>query len=457
MKSTFETLENNRGKFVVEVPADEFEKKVAAAFKKIAKEVRLPGFRKGKVPRKVLESKFGTGVARGQALEDSIPEFFQKALLDHEVDVIGNPSYDIESGQEAGDLVFSAEMELRPEIEIEGYKDISVEVDSIEVTDKDVEAEIEQFCEQFSELKDSDTASQDGDTITVDIETTFQGERVDAMSTSDYAYKVGSGLISEEFDRNMAGLSVDQTTEFEAPHPDPSEEEELSFSVTVKAIQTPVSPEISDELVAESSDFETVADFRDDALARLSKMKRQTADNAWREKAASALGELVTADLPEAMLDTEARNSLENLAQRLAQSGIGFQQYLDMVGQDINQLLEEMRKPAAENVRVDLALRAIARNENLEATEEDVDKEFTNLAEATSQSVETLREQIGTPNQLMMLRHDIAKNKAVEWYLDQVKVLDPEGNEIDKALLEQKDDDTEDQTEPDQAHSDEAE
>lgn len=451
MKTTVEELDDNKVKLSVEVDAAEFEVEVEKAFKKIGRDVQLPGFRRGKVPRKVLEARFGTGMARGQALEDSIPDYFLTALGDHEIDMISPPEYDITSGMEDGDLLFDAVVEIRPAVDLAGYDSIKVEIPTPSPTDDDIQARIDSFLGQFGELASVERPAQDGDTVTIDITTTYDGEEIEGLTAGDYSYRVGSGGVVPELDEHLLGASVGDQLEFDADHPDPDEEGQLSFAIEVKDIQEEVLPELSDELVANATEFETADEWRDDLVATMTTDKARQSDNLWREKAAEALGALVDLEPPTPLVDTEVRNRVEDMARRIQQMGIGFEQYLQMTGTSIDDMFAQMREPAVESVKVDLALRALAAAEGLTASDDDVESEFAELAEGTAMSVEDLKEQISTKNQLMLFKADISKRKAVDWLLERVEVVDEEGNTIDKEALElaaqppeDEDDDSED-------------
>lgn len=436
MKTTVEELDDNKVKLSVEVEAEEFEVEVEKAFKKIGRDVRLPGFRKGKVPRKVLEARFGSGMARGQALEDSIPNYFVTALGDLEIDMISPPEYDVTSGLEEGNVTFDAVVEVRPVSQIAGYEAIKVEIPAPEPTDDEIHERIESFLGQFSELASVDRPAEAGDTVTMDIATTHDGESVEGLTANDYSYKVGSGGLVDELDDNLEGASVGDHLSFGAEHPDPEEDGELSFEIDVKEIQEQVLPELDDEVVSNATEFETADEWRDNLLSEMTTAKAAHSNNLWREKAAEALGALIDDEPPTALVDNEVRNQVEDMARRLQQMGIGFEQYLQMTGTSVDDMFEQMREPATDSVKVDQALRALAVAEGLEATDDDVEQEFDALAEGTGMSIEDLKEQISTKNQLMLLRSDISKRKAVDWLLERVEVVDEDGNTIDKEALE---------------------
>jgi trigger factor len=437
VKTTVEELEDNKVKLSVEVEAEVFEAEVEKAFKKIGRDVRLPGFRKGKVPRKVLEARFGSGMARGQALEDSIPDYFLQALGEHEIDMISPPEYDVTGGLEEGNLAFDAVVAVRPAVEIDGYDPMTIEIPAPTPTDEEIQERVDSFLGQFGELASVERAAEDGDTVTMDIATTQNGEEVEGLTASDYSYKVGSGGLVPELDENLAGASIGDTVTFDADHPDPEEEDKLAFSIEIKDIQEQVLPELDDEVVSNATDFETADEWRADLVEQMTKAKAVHSNNLWREKAAEALGALVTDDPPAPLVDTEVRNRVEDMARRLQQSGIPFDQYMQMTGQSVEDLFEQMREPAVDSVKVDQALRALATAEGLNATDDDLDAEFADLAEGTGLPIEDLKTQISTKNQLMLMKADISKRNAVDWLLERVVVVDEDGNTIDKDALEE--------------------
>ncbi len=457
VKTTVEELDDNKVKLSIEIEAAEFEIEVAKAFKKIGRDVNLPGFRKGKVPRKVLEARFGSGMARGQALEDSIPDYFLTAIGDQEIDMISPPEYDITSGIEEGDLVFDAVVVVRPSVDISGYDSITVEIPAPAPTDEEIQERIDSFLGQFGELASVERAAADDDTVTMDIATTHDGEEVEGLTASEYSYKVGSGGLVAELDDNLRGASIGDKLEFDAEHPDPDEDGKLSFVIEIKDIQEQVLPELTDEVVADATDFATADEWRADLVDQMTNGKAAQSNNLWREKAAESLGALVDDEPPTTLIDTEVRNQVEDMARRLQQMGIGFEQYMQMTGTSVDDMFEQMREPATASVKVDQALRALAAAEGLNATDDDLDNEFNELVEGTGMTLEDLKAQISTKNQLMLMKADISKRKAVDWLLERVQVVDEDGNTIDKDALELAAQPPEDDQEDDHDHASDTE
>jgi trigger factor len=436
MKSTVEPLEGNKVKLSVEVPSDEFDRAITAAFKKISKEVRLPGFRPGKAPRKVLEARLGPLAGREQAFQDSLPEYYSNAVIEHDVDVIAPPELEITSGQQEGDIAFEAVVEIRPSIEVPGYGGISVTLDRPAVGDDEIDAQIDRMRELDSTLQPVERPAQEGDTVTIDVAGTLDGEPQPGLTADDYSYTVGSGAITPEVDEQLTGAKVGDILEFPATHPDPDEERDLQFRVLVKEVQEKVLPEITDEWASEASEHETVADLRQSLVERMSRVRKAQAQMALREKVGESLAELVTDELPEPLINSEMQDRLQDLAMRLQAQGMQLEQYLQMTGTDPESFSQELRDTAVSAVKVDLALRAVAEAEGVNCTDEDLDEELEGVATRVGQSPEEVRERFERVGQISAIRSDIKKRKALEWLLERVEVVDPDGSAIERSELE---------------------
>lgn len=447
MRSTVEPLEGNKVKLSIEVEAGEFDKAVDQAFKKIAKEVRLPGFRPGKAPRKVLEARFGTQAGREQALQDALPEYYSAAVIEHDVDVIAPPEIDITGGQEAGDVAFEAVVEVRPSIQVPGYGQLKVTIDRPAVDDDAIDAQIDRMRELDSTLAEVDRPVQEGDTVTIDIAGTLDGEPQSGLTAEEYSYTVGSGAITPEVDEHLVGAKAGDTLTFDATHPDPDEERQLRFELTVREVKEKVLPEATDEWASEASEFETLAELRASLSDRMLRTRKAQAEMSMREKVGEALAELVTDDIPEPMIAQEMQDRLQDMAMRLQAQGMQLEQYLAMSGTDPEQFSQELRDTATSGVKVDLALRAVAEAEGIDCTDEDLDAEVEGVAERVGQTPDQVRAQFERVGQLSAVRSDIRKRKALEWLLERVEVLDQEGNPIDRSELEAPVDEDEDDDE----------
>jgi trigger factor len=445
VKSTVEVLEDNKVKVSVEVDEAEFEQEVDAAFKRISKEVRLPGFRPGKAPRRILEAKLGSGVGREEALRESLPSYYTRAVIEHDVDVIAPPEIDITEGRDGGAVVFDAVVEVRPTITIAGYQNLRVEIPSPNPDDEEIQQQLDRLRNQFAELSEVDRAAADGDHVTIDIEGALDDEPVPGLTAEDYLYEVGSGAVVPEIDEHLRGASAGDTLEFDAAHPDPDEERELSFTITVKDVKEKVLPEVDDEFAQQASEFSTAAELRADIEKRLSGMRRAQARFALRQKAQEALAELVTDEIPDAMVSGEMQNRLQDLAERLAQQGISLDQYVAMTGRSAEDITSELREGATLAVKTDLALRALAAAEGIEISDDDLDGEIATFAEQVGQDVETVRTRFRDAGQLSGIRSGMQKGKALDWLLEHVEIVDEHGSVLDRAALEA-DDEAEDNT-----------
>jgi trigger factor len=445
VKSTVEALEGNKVKLSVEIDEQEFESAVDAAFKKIAREVRIPGFRPGKAPRRVLESHIGAGAGRAQALNDALPEYYSDAVVANEVDVIAPPEIEITDGQESGVIKFDAIVEVRPVITVSGYADMAVEIPAPTPSDDEIDAQLDRFRNQYGDLEVVERAADSGDFVTVDIEGSQNDEVLEGLVASAYLYEVGSAGIVPELDEQLVGAAAGDTRSFDAPHPNGDEEDPLHFEVTVTEVKAKVLPELNDEFAAQASEFETMAAWRDDLVTRMTEVRKAQSQMMVREKIGEALAELVTDELPEPLIAAEMNERLQDMAMRLQAQGLSLEQWLQFSGTDTEQFLDELKTTADRSARVDLALRAIALAESIEVLEEDLDIEFEAVAARVQQDSDVVRTQLTEAGHLPALKTDISKRKALDWLTESVRISDEAGNSIvfaDLAVADDEDGDT---------------
>ena len=445
MKSTVEALEGNKVKLSVEIDEQEFESAVDAAFKKIAREVRIPGFRPGKAPRRVLESHIGADAGRAQALNDALPEYYSDAVVANEVDVIAPPEIEITDGQESGVIKFDAIVEVRPVITVSGYADMAVEIPAPTPSDDEIDAQLDRFRNQYGDLEVVERAADSGDFVTIDIEGSQNDEVLEGLVASAYLYEVGSAGIVPELDEQLMGASAGDSRSFDAPHPNGDEEDPLHFEVTVTEVKAKVLPELNDEFAAQASEFETMAAWRDDLVTRMTEVRKAQSQMMVREKIGEALAELVTDELPEPLVAAEMNERLQDMAMRLQAQGLSLEQWLQFSGTDTEQFLDDLKTTADRSARVDLALRAIALAESIEVLEEDLDIEFEAVAARVQQDSDVVRTQLTEAGHLPALKTDISKRKALDWLTEAVRISDEAGNSIvfaDLAVADDEDGDT---------------
>jgi trigger factor len=431
MKTVVEPLEGNKVKLSVEIDEPEFERALDQAFRKIAREVRIPGFRPGKAPRRVLEARLGKDVARQEALKEALPDYYSRALHETDVDAIAAPEIDITAGQEDGPVAFDAVVEIRPQLKLAGYGGLRVTVPNPEVTEEDLTAQIDRLRNNFGELTPVARPARDGDFLTIDLKGTRHGEPVAGMSTDDLSYELGSGTVLPELDRELQGAKVGDILKFNAELPDGP----VSFQVLVKDVKEKVLPDVTDEWASEASEFETVEELRKDITDRMGTIKKVQAQLALRNQTVEALVELVTEDPPEALVESELERRAQDLAQRLQSQGATIPQYLEATGQSEEQLISELREGAAQAVKADLALRSVADAEQIEVSDAEVDTEIERLAERFGRKPAQLRRDLERNDQVSAVRSDLRKNKALDWVVDHVEIVDEEGQPIDRNLL----------------------
>ncbi|MCU1468037.1 MAG: trigger factor [Actinomycetia bacterium] len=429
----------SRVKLHVTVPATEFERAIDAAFRKLAREVRIPGFRPGKAPRRLLEARLGSDIAREQALQDALPEYYVEAVNEHDVDVIAPPEIEITAGQADGDVEFDAVVEIRPQVKLVGYDELRVELPFQPVTDDDVDKQVDALRERFADLADSDFPLVDDAYATIDVAGTIDGEAVEGLTATDFLYRVGSGMVVDELDDQLRGTRPGAILEFTATLPERFGEfagQEGKFRVMVKEVKQKVLPDLDDEWVQEASEFQTVDELRADIRARVETMQRLQAQRALRDKVLEAAADLVPIEAPPTLIDGETRRRVEDLAHRLSHQGASLEQYLEMTGQEPQAFIEEIRVGAARAVLADLALRAVVAEEGIGATDEEIDTEVEQLAVRSEQKPAKVRRELERSGALEAVRSDVARGKALEFLVEHATVVDEDGNEIDLTLAE---------------------
>ena len=435
MKTTVEPQEANHVKLLVEIDEAEFDRSLDAAFKKIAREVNIPGFRPGKVPRRILEARVGSDYARQQALNDSLPEYYVRALAESNVDAISSPELNLTGGAESGPVIFEAVVEVRPTVRVPGYDGLQVTVPSPVATDAEITSQVDRMRNAFATLTLVDRQAHPGDSVAIDIEGSSDGESIDGLTASDYVYEVGSGSVVPEMDENLTGASAGDILTFDA-HVPGNDEQQIDFVVTVKAVNEKVMPESNDEWAASASEFSTLAELRADIAKRMNLVKRVQANMAMRDETVKALVELVDGEVPDVLVEQELDRRLQDLNQRLAQQGADLNMYMQAMGQSRQDLVEPMREAATEAVKADLALRSVAASEEIQVSEEEITTEIENLAKRFNMKAKVARRNLEANFQMPMLMADIRKAKAVTWLTEHATVIDADGKTIDRALLE---------------------
>jgi trigger factor len=432
MKTSVEPLEGNKVKVSVEVDEIEFDKALDAAFRRIAREVRIPGFRPGKAPRALLQARIGADVARDEALRDSLPEYYEKALREHELDAIAPPDIDITAGKETGPLVFDAVVELRPHVQVPGYEQLRVTVPSPKPTEEEVTRQVDRLREQFGELKPVSRPARDGDHLSIDLHGYRHDEAIEGLSADDFLYELGSGSVLPELDTELQGAKAGDILKFNAAVPD---QDEVTLQVLVKEVREKILPEVTDEWASEASEFETVDELRTSITERMAAVKRVQAALALREAVVDAVADLVTDEIPEPLVGAEMERRVHDLSHRLEAQGADLAAYLEATGMSQDDFLAGLRDAATKSAKADLAMRAVADAEGLDVSDEDLESEIAQLAERLETKVSVLRKRVEQAGQLPTVRSDIRKAHALRWLLDHVEIVDEEGHTIDRSEL----------------------
>ena len=434
MRATSEVAENNRVKLTVEVDESEIEGALTSVVRSIGQSARIPGFRPGKVPRKVLEARMGgAGALRSEAIREALPDFYAQAVTETEIDPINSPEIDITSGEESGPVVFEALVEIRPTVSVAGYQGLTATIPSPELTDADVDAQIDRLRENDGELVDVERAIISGDYASLDLKGTDE-EGNEVAAADDYLYEVGSGVVIEELDEALVGKVAGDELEVSGT---PAGGSPLTFAVTVGTVKEKKLPEVTDAWAAESSEFDTVAELRADIEDRMRKVKIVQAQMSLRDAALSSLADLVDdAEVPDVLVDAEVNERLHDLSHRLEAQKISIDQFLAATGQSGDALVESLRGDAHRAVKVDLGLRAIAAAEELEVSDEELEEELGRMAEQYGTTTESIREQLDNAGRTGEVKAAQLKGKAASWLVENVAIVDEEGNPVDRAVLE---------------------
>jgi trigger factor len=429
VKSIIETLEGNKVKLSVEIDEVEFDRNIDKAFRKIANEIRIPGFRQGKAPRQLLQAQIGLRAARSQAIQDSIPEYLALAVREHDVDLIATPQIEVTKGEEEGVLGFDATCEVRPIVTVPGYNGLRIELPALLVKEEDVDDAMKSERSRHGVLKDVDRAIAKGDHVSLDLSGTREGTPVPGLNVEDWAYEVGKGWVSASFDEKLTGEKLGSTITYsEAPN---GTTDIAEMTVVVKKVQEMVLDDLTDEWVAEHvSEFETVDAWKASLRKRLEEIKLNQTRSVFVERTTAALAELVTIDIPEAMIASDLQARVRNTVEQFQSQGVSIDQWLSATGQTTESFIDNLRNESQKAVRVDLALRAVAVAQAITASEDDIEQEIERIAMQVGRKVNQVRKAYQENDALTELAAQIHKSQAVDWLLRNSTLVDPEGNAI---------------------------
>ena len=434
MRATTTSLDNNRVMLNVEIDDAEMAAAIDAAAATLAKQVSVKGFRKGKVPKNVLIANIGgPSVLRSEAIRESMPDFYARAVAESLIDPIGQPDINITAGEEEGLLTFEAEVEVRPVLSIKGQRDLRVTIPSPVVTDEEVDAQINRFLETDAVLNPVDRPIVTGDLVTMDIHVQQIATEAEPLDMSDFMYTVGTGSITEGVDELILGLKAGEELKMNGPL---GNGVVATYEMKLKQVQERVLPELTDEWVAENTEWTTHEEMRETILTQMRQRKIIEAQMSQRDAMLVALSDLIAEEaVPDVLVDAETNERLHDLGHRLSEQKLTLETFLQVTNQSPDDLLATLRNDAVRAVRVDLALRALVVAEKLEPTEEEIDEELDTTAAAMDVTADLLRTNLHDTGRVISFHSEVAKMKASKWLSENVTFVDPSGVAIDPAML----------------------
>ena len=418
MSVTVEKLEKNMAKLTIEVSADELEKAIQAAYLKQKNRINIPGFRKGKAPRAMIEKMYGAGIFYEDAANALIPNAYSEALAECEETIVSQPSIDVVQLEKGKPFIFTAEVALKPEVTLGEYKGLEVPKSELEVTEEEIAGELRKEQESNSRTIDvDDRAVADGDKVTLDYEGFVDGEAFDGGKGTDYPLTIGSGAFIPGFEEQLVGVEIGKETEVNVTFPENYQAENLAgkpavFKCTVKKIEVKELPELDDDFAKDVSEFDTLEEYKADIKKNLEEKKADAAKRAKEDAAVDAAIEKASMEIPDAMIDTQVSNMIEDFARRIQSQGLTMEQYLQFTGMTPAALQEQMKPQALKRIQSRLVLEKIAEVENIQISDEKLDEEIAQMAEMYKMEVEKLKEVLGDAEKEQM-KKDLAVQEAV--------------------------------------------
>lgn len=419
MSFTVDKLEKNMVKLTIEVDAEEFAKGMEAAYEKNKNKISVPGFRKGKVPKQMIEKMYGAGIFYEDAANAIIPKEYQRAAVESGLDIVSQPEIDVTQIEEGKNFIFTATVAVRPEVTLGTYKGVEIAKVSTEVTDENLEAEIKKVQEQNARIINvEDRPVQDKDDTVIDFEGFMNGVPFAGGKGENYSLTIGSHSFIDTFEEQLIGKKIGEETEVNVTFPEEYHAAELAgkpatFKVTVKEIKSKELPELNDELVQDISEFKTVDEYKADLKATLEKKKAKDAEVKKENEAIEAVVANAAMEIPEAMIKQQALQMADGYDRNLKQQGISLEQYVKMMGMEIDKFIESIYPEAEKRIKNGLVLDAIAKAEDFTVTDEEVEEEIKNMASMYNMKEDELKDMM-TDNERNQIKDDLAVQKAVK-------------------------------------------
>ena len=426
MSLQVEKLEKNMAKLTIEVSAEDLDKAMEKAYQKQKSRISLPGFRKGKAPRKMIESMYGKGVFMEDAVNSLVPQEYTKALGECDLEIVSQPEINVTQMEPGKALIFTADVAVKPEVTLGDYKGVEVPKSEIAVTDEEVDAEVKKEQDKNARtVAVEDRAAANGDITTIDFEGFVDGVAFEGGKGTDYALTLGSGTFIPGFEDQLVGANTGDHVEVKVTFPEEYQAKELAgkeavFQCDVKKVEAKELPELDDDFAQDVSEFDTLAEYKEDVKKNLTEKKEKAARTAKENAAVDKAIENAEMDIPDAMLNTQVRQMLDDFSRRMQSQGLTMEQYFQFTGMTLDKMQEEMKPQALKRIQTRLVLEKIAEVENIQPTEEEVEEEFKKMADAYKMEVEKIKELLGD-RELEQMKKDMAVQKAVTLIADEAK------------------------------------
>ena len=397
MSVNVETLEKNLVKLTVEVPVEDVEKSIEKVYQKEKNKIQLPGFRKGKAPRKMIEKMYGADVFLEEAVNELVPGAYEEACKEVEKDIVSQPQIEYTQVEPGKSVIFVATVAVKPEVTLGEYKGLEVASEPVEVTEDEILAELKKEQDKNSTtITVEDRPVADGDVIELDFEGFIDGVAFEGGKAENFPLTIGSGSFIPGFEEQLIGTALGEEKEVNVNFPEEYHAKELAgkpavFKCKVNSIKTKELPELDDEFASEVSDFETLEEYKADIRAKLTEQKEKAAKTAKEDALVEKAVEGATMDIPDLMIESQARSMVQDFAQRLQQQGLSMDQYMQYTGSTVEKMIEESKEQAKKRIESRLVLEAVAAAEDLTASEEDVEKEIEDLAKSYGMEVDQIK------------------------------------------------------------------
>ncbi len=426
MSFKVEELGKSMVKLTIEVAADEFEKAMETAYQKNKNKLSVQGFRKGKAPRAMIEKMYGAGIFYEDAANELIPDAYEKAAIESGLDIVSRPEIDLVQVEKGKEFIFTAEVAVKPEVTLGEYKGVEVDKANVEVTEDEITAELDRVREQNARiLTVDDRPVANDDEVVIDFEGFVDGTPFAGGKGEDYKLVIGSHSFIDTFEEQLIGKNIGEDVDVNVTFPTEYHAEELAgkpalFKVKIKAITAKELPELDDEFAVDVSEFDTLAEYKEDIKKNLLEKKEKEAKFAKEDAVVDKIIENATMEIPDAMIDTQTRQMAEEYAQRLQMQGLNLEQYFKFTGMNANSFMENLKPQALKRIQCRLVLEAVVKAENIEVSEEELDKEFDTMAQNYRMEKDKLVELVGEKEK-EQIKMDIAVQKAVDFVRDAAK------------------------------------